>query len=296
MGHTGWGRPARGPAGPRPPVRTAPAPASPRVASPCLRGPALPTGPARTARRRRGPSGANERPQPPDVAPPGLLTCIFSQLPRARPATAYPPLSSLPRRRRPTRPSALFRARAQPPPRFFSQPGLRPAPRERAGRSQREANSPLSLRPLLKRLARKLCACARQDAPTSVTLSQSPGATLLGQVFGLGALGWRGRLQSARRCLKSLPKKSEIETRFSDSVLQLRTMQGYLKQKGESLFTWLSLRRFIFAEVLSPLRGTLEVPSRTQQTEFKVQGLGPRLLCMQHSEFELRKQYSSLHI
>lgn len=44
-------------------------------------------------------------------------------------------------------------------------------------------------------------------------------------------------------------------------------MQSYLKQKGESLFTWLSLRRFIFAEVLSPLGGTLEVPSRTQQTE-----------------------------
>lgn len=76
-----------------------------------------------------------------------------------------------------------------------------------------------------------------------------------------------GGLPPRAESVRSLPKKLELETRFSDSVLQLKMMQGYLKQKGESLFTWLSLRRFIFAEVLSPLRGTLEVPSRTQQTE-----------------------------
>lgn len=129
--------------------------------------------PARTQRDKR--TAAASRPRAPRLA---HLHCLTIPSSPAGDGLIAPQLSSAhARSRRPL----LLPARPSPRP-----PGASWA--EPAGSEL----SPLSLRPLLKRLARKLCACARQDAPTSATLSQSPGATLLGQVFGLRALRPRG--------------------------------------------------------------------------------------------------------
>lgn len=101
---------------------------------PCQRRPALPVGRAGTVPHRRGPSGVNKRPRPPGLPP-----------------SARSPASCLkclqPSRPQHPRPSALFRARAQPPPRLFSQRGLSPAPRRERGGAREDAG-PLGLRAL----------------------------------------------------------------------------------------------------------------------------------------------------
>lgn len=143
-------RPARGLEGPRPPVRTAPAPASTRVATPSLRRQALPTGPARTRSRPPGPRGAKQaaaasRRRAPYPTP-GLLTCIFCQIAGALPATVTRPVPSLPRTRR-----------LHSPP-LPACPSPRPPGENRAGPG--EVSSPLRLRP-----------GERLDTPTRVTPS-----------------------------------------------------------------------------------------------------------------------------
>lgn len=133
--------------GGRPPLFTAPASGLDSRGCRCLWRSALPTRPAGTVYCWHGPTGTNERTQPPYLSPHGLLTCILSQ--KLEP--------NQPRR---PNPAALFRARAQPPFRPFNPPGCSHTPKRELGGARKEAKL-LSLGRLLQNLAQKLVVCAR---------------------------------------------------------------------------------------------------------------------------------------
>lgn len=213
-------RPARVPAGPRPPVSTAPALASTRVATPNLRRPALPTGPARTGSRPHGPRGAkraaaasrHRAPYP----NPGLLTCIFCQIARALPATATRPVSSLPRTRR----------RHSPP--LPACPSPCPPGENRAGPGGGEFSSEAALR----REAGHAHSCDSELIPAAAELNlirtrfRPPNGGTESRRYPAARCHLQARIQWCRR---SRPEKSEIETRFTDSLLRFKRRQDYLE-------------------------------------------------------------------